>query len=62
MVRIASRLWSPVHTEHLILLLDSGVSAAVAAIALKRSTIVVEAKARNLGRRFPISSIAIAAD
>jgi hypothetical protein len=53
MVRIGSRIWSPIQTERLILLLDSGVSAAIAAVELKRSVIVVRAKARNLGRPFP---------
>ena len=53
MVRIGSRIWSPIQIERLILLLDSGVSAAVVAVELKRSVIVVRAKARNLGRPFP---------
>jgi hypothetical protein len=53
MVRIGSRIWSPIQVERLILLLDSGVSAAIAAVDLKRSIIVVRAKARNLGRAFP---------
>jgi hypothetical protein len=53
-VRIASRLWSPAHVAHLILLLDSGASAAVAAVALRRPIVIVKAKARHLGRHFPI--------
>jgi hypothetical protein len=52
MVRIGSRVWSPLQVERLILLLDSGASAAMAAIELKRSVVVVRAKARNLGRFF----------
>jgi hypothetical protein len=53
MVRIGSRVWSPLQVERLKLLLDSGASAAIAAIELKRSVVVVRAKARNLGRLFP---------
>jgi hypothetical protein len=53
MVRIGSRIWSPIQIERLVLLLDSGVSATIAAVELKRSVIVVRAKARNLGRPFP---------
>jgi hypothetical protein len=46
-------VWSPLQVERLKLLLDSGASAAIAAIELKRSVVVVRAKARNLGRLFP---------
>jgi hypothetical protein len=52
MVRIGSRKWSAAQVEHLTALIDAGTSAARAAIVLKRSVIVVRAKARNLGKHF----------
>jgi hypothetical protein len=57
MVRIGSRIWSPLQIARLISLLDSGASAAVAALELKRSVVVVRAKARNLGRLFPVQEV-----
>jgi gamma-glutamyltranspeptidase len=54
MVRIGSRKWTPAHIGRLMLLVDSGSSAASAAIALKRSISVVQNKARSLGKPFPI--------
>jgi hypothetical protein len=54
MVRIGSRKWTTAHIGHLILLIDSGSSAASAAIVLKRSISVVQSKARSLGKPFPI--------
>jgi hypothetical protein len=41
-----------VQIEHLKALVDSGASAASAAIALKRSIVVVRTKARHLGKPF----------
>src|SRR6202022_3322304 len=52
MVRIGSRKWSAAQVEHLTVLIDTGTSAARAAVVLKRSVVVVQAKARNLGKRF----------
>jgi hypothetical protein len=52
MVRIGSRKWTAAHIERLIVLVDAGSSAASAALVLKRSIIVVEAKARSLGKPF----------
>jgi hypothetical protein len=52
MVRIGSRKWTGAQIERLIVLIDAGSSAASAAVALKRSTTVVQAKARSLGRLF----------
>jgi len=54
MVRIGSRKWTTAHIGHLIFLIDSGTSAASAAIVLKRSISVVQSKARSLGKPFPI--------
>jgi hypothetical protein len=52
MVRIASRQWTTAQTELLAELIDAGWTAASAAFLLKRSVIVVQAKARNLGKTF----------
>jgi hypothetical protein len=52
MVRIASRQWTAAQTEHLTELIDAGWTAASAAVMLKRSIIVIQAKARNLGKTF----------
>jgi hypothetical protein len=52
MVRIASRIWTPAQIEQLKALVDSGASAASSATALKRSIVVVQTKARHLGKRF----------
>jgi hypothetical protein len=54
MVRIGSRKWTPAQITHLTVLIDAGSSAAVIAISLKRSVTVVRAKARSLGKPFPI--------
>jgi hypothetical protein len=54
MVRIGSRKWSVAQTAHLTALIDAGTSAAQAAIVLKRSTTVVRAKARSLGKPFQV--------
>jgi hypothetical protein len=54
MVRIGSRKWTAAQTAHLMVLIDEGSSAASIAIALKRSITVIRAKARNLGKPFPI--------
>jgi hypothetical protein len=58
MVRISSRTWTLAQTEHLATLIAAGSTAANAAKALRRSTTVVRAKARNLGTPFQM----IAAD
>jgi hypothetical protein len=52
MVRIASSQWTTAQAEHLTELIDAGWTAASAAVMLKRSVIVVQAKARNLGKTF----------
>jgi gamma-glutamyltranspeptidase len=54
MVRIGSRKWTAADIGRLVLLIDAGSSAASAAIALKRSISVVQNKARNLGKPFPV--------
>jgi hypothetical protein len=54
MVRIGSRKWSPAQITRLIVLIDAGSSAAVIAVSLKRSIIVIRAKARSLGKPFPV--------
>jgi hypothetical protein len=54
MVRIGSRKWTPAQTAHLIALIDDGSSPASIAVSLKRSITVVRAKARDLGKPFPI--------
>jgi gamma-glutamyltranspeptidase len=56
MVRIGSRKWTAAQIERLILLIDAGSSAASAAVALKRSITVVQAKARILGKPFQIAA------
>jgi hypothetical protein len=52
MVRIASRQWTKAQTELLAELIDAGWTAASAAFLLNRSVIVIQAKARNLGKTF----------
>jgi hypothetical protein len=52
MVRISSRTWSSVQIQHLIALITAGSTVENAAIALKRSAIVVRAKARDLRLQF----------
>jgi hypothetical protein len=52
MVRIGSRKWSAAQVELLTVLIDAGTSAPRAAVVLKRSVVVVRAKARNLGKCF----------
>ena len=52
MVRIGSRKWTAAQVTQLALLIDEGSSAADAAVLLKRSIIVVRAKARSLGKPF----------
>ena len=54
MVRIDSRKWTAAQTAHLMALIDGGSSAASIAVSLKRSITVIRAKARNLGKPFPI--------
>jgi hypothetical protein len=54
MVRLASRIWTPAQIEHLKALIDSGASAASSALALKRSIVVVQTKARHLGKPFRV--------
>ena len=39
---------------HLVALIDKGCSAASIAVSLKRSVTVIRAKARNLGKPFPV--------
>jgi hypothetical protein len=52
MTRIASRGWTSAEILRLRELLDVGISAAAAAIALKKSIIAVRAKAKVLGHPF----------
>ncbi|MCF2522371.1 hypothetical protein [Bradyrhizobium sp. G127] len=52
MARIASRSWTSAEILRLRELLDVGISAAAAAIALKKSIITVRAKAKVLGCPF----------
>ena len=54
MVRIESRKWTAAQTVHLVALIDKGCSAASIAVSLKRSITVIRAKARNLGKPFPV--------
>jgi hypothetical protein len=54
MVRIGSRTWTPAQITQLMVLIDRGSSAAIIAISPRRSIIDVRAKARNLGKPFPI--------
>jgi hypothetical protein len=56
MVRISSRTWTSAQIEHLATLIAAGSTAAHAAIALRRSTVVVQAKARNLGTPFRMTA------
>src|SRR5260370_36626336 len=53
-VRISSRTWTLAQIEDLAVLIAAGSTAANAAVALRRSTTVVRAKARNLGTPFQI--------
>jgi hypothetical protein len=53
MVRIRSRKWTTAQITGLIALIDEGASAAVIAVSLKRSIIVIRAKARSIGKPFP---------
>jgi hypothetical protein len=55
MVRIYSRKWTAAQVEQLALLIDEGFSDARAAVAMKRSVIVVRAKARSLGKSFRVT-------
>jgi hypothetical protein len=55
MVRIGSRKWSAAQIAHLSALIDAGTSAARTAIVLKRSIVVVRAKARSLGKPFQVT-------
>ena len=57
MVRIISRTWTLAQIEHLAALIAAGSTAANAAIALRRSTTVVQAKARNLGTPFRMGAV-----
>jgi hypothetical protein len=52
MVRISSRIWTLAQIDRLTALIASGSTAENAALILKRSVIVVRAKARNLGMSF----------
>jgi hypothetical protein len=52
MARIGSRKWTAPQIKHLIVLIDAGSTDANAAVVLKRSLIMVRAKARNLGKPF----------
>jgi hypothetical protein len=54
MVRIGSRNWTPAEITRLIALIDGGSSAQVIAVSLKRSITAIRAKARALGKPFPI--------
>jgi hypothetical protein len=54
MVRIGSRKWTAAQTAHVIALIDDGSSPVCIAVSLKRSVTVIRAKARNLGKPFPI--------
>jgi hypothetical protein len=54
MVRISSRKWTAAQTAHLMVLIDEGSSAASIAVSLKRPIVAIRAKARNLGKPFPI--------
>ena len=54
MARIGSRRWTPAQTARLIALIDDGTSPASIAVTLKRSITVIRAKARTLGKPFPV--------
>jgi hypothetical protein len=56
MVRISSRKWTSAQIDRLIVLIDAGSSAASAAVALKRSITIVQAKARSLGKPFQMAA------
>jgi hypothetical protein len=56
MVRIGSRKWTAAQVEQLTVLIDEGSTAAGAAVAMKRSIIVVRAKARSLGKSFRVTA------
>lgn len=53
MSRVAWHLWTDEHIKTLCALLDRGASAARASVVLKRPTLAVQNKARQLGRPFP---------
>jgi hypothetical protein len=53
MSRIAWHPWTDEHIQTLYALLDRGASAARASVVLKRPTLAVQNKARQLGRPFP---------
>jgi hypothetical protein len=52
MVRISSRTWTLTQIEHLTALISAGSTAENAAIVLRRSVVVVRAKARSLRMHF----------
>jgi hypothetical protein len=54
MVRINSRVWTLAQIKHLSVLIAAGSTAANAALVLRRSIVVVQTKARNLGTPFKI--------
>jgi hypothetical protein len=54
MVRISSREWTLAQIKHLSVLIAAGSTAANAALVLRRSVVVVQAKARNLRTPFKI--------
>jgi hypothetical protein len=54
MVRIGSRKRTPAQTAHLMVLIDEGSSAVSIAVSLKRSITAIRAKARNVGKPFPV--------
>jgi hypothetical protein len=56
MVRIGSRKWTPAQITRLTVLIDDGSSAEVIAVSLKRSVTVIRAKARSLGKPFPVAA------
>jgi hypothetical protein len=56
MARIGSRTWTAAQVEQLAVLIDEGSTAASAAVAMKRSIIVVRAKARSLGKSFQVTA------
>jgi hypothetical protein len=62
MSRVAWHPWTDEHIKTLCALLDQGASAARASVVLKRPTLAVQNKARQLGRPFPDLRKARAAD
>ena len=52
MVRISSRTWTSAQTEHLTALIAAGSTVENAAIVLRRSVVIVRAKALNLRMQF----------